>query len=106
MMRKSLMPLALVVVGILLLFGWGTMAGLEAADPSPEPIVATSEPADEEEVQSTEETDSRFPLPAPTTAAVPEIDNSGCIACHTAQKDLQALAQEPEQTESLSEGEG
>jgi len=43
----------------------------------------------------------------PTEEPTPEpIDDSACITCHTSQETLQALTEEPEQTESLSEGEG
>jgi len=33
-------------------------------------------------------------------------DSSNCPTCHTSQEDLKALAEEPEGTQSLSEGEG
>ncbi len=33
-------------------------------------------------------------------------DSSNCVACHTSQDVLKSLAKEPEQAESLSEGEG
>lgn len=33
-------------------------------------------------------------------------DSSTCVACHTEQVVLQAMAKEPEKGESLSEGEG
>ena len=39
-----------------------------------------------------------------TTAAV--VADASCVACHTDQATLQALAVEPPDTESLSEGEG
>ena len=107
-MRRSLIPLALLVVGVLLLLGWATLAELEAADPTAEPASATSEATVGEEVQPEEpgESDPRFPLPAPTRTGVERPDDSGCVACHTSQEDLQELAEEPEQEESLSEGEG
>jgi hypothetical protein len=34
------------------------------------------------------------------------VDDSACIACHTDEEALKAVAEEPEDTESLSEGEG
>lgn len=47
------------------------------------------------------------PTPEPTDTPTPEpIDDSGCIACHTDEGVLQELAEEPEEAESLSEGEG
>ena len=107
-MRKTLIALALVVAGVLLLFGWVTLTGLEAADPTVEPDTATTEPADGEQVQlkDTDDGDSRFPLPPPTREVVDWSDDSGCIACHTSEADLKELAKEPETKESLSEGEG
>jgi outer membrane biosynthesis protein TonB len=45
--------------------------------------------------------------PAPTDTPTPEVvDDSACIACHTDEETLRALAKEPEEAESLSEGEG
>jgi len=41
----------------------------------------------------------------PTTVASVAAD-AGCVACHTDQAKLQAMAVEPVATESLSEGEG
>lgn len=52
-------------------------------------------------------------LPAvPTSEATlvslkaPPVDNSTCIACHSNEEMLRALAKEPEKAEALSEGEG
>ncbi len=45
--------------------------------------------------------------PAPTDTPTPEFaDDSACIACHTDEETLKAVAEEPEEVESLSEGEG
>jgi hypothetical protein len=45
--------------------------------------------------------------PAPTDTPTPEIvDDSACIACHTDEEALKAVAEEPEEVEPLSEGEG
>jgi hypothetical protein len=45
--------------------------------------------------------------PAPTDTPTPEVvDDSACITCHTDEETLKALATEPEEAESLSEGEG
>lgn len=45
--------------------------------------------------------------PEPTDTPTPEpVDDSGCVTCHTNEEGLKALAEEPEETESLSEGEG
>ncbi len=45
------------------------------------------------------------PVP-PTETPAPAADNSACIACHTDEETLKALAVEPEKAEHLSEGEG
>jgi outer membrane biosynthesis protein TonB len=45
--------------------------------------------------------------PAPTEEPTPEVvDDTGCITCHTDEEILKSLAKEPEEAESLSEGEG
>jgi outer membrane biosynthesis protein TonB len=45
--------------------------------------------------------------PMPTEEPTPEpVDDTACIACHTDEETLKALAVEPEEAESLSEGEG
>ena len=45
--------------------------------------------------------------PTPTEEPTPEpVDDTACIACHTDEETLKALAVEPEEAESLSEGEG
>lgn len=45
------------------------------------------------------------PVP-PTETPSPAVDSSTCIACHTDEETLKALAKEPEKAEHLSEGEG
>ena len=35
-----------------------------------------------------------------------QVDSANCVTCHTNQETLQAVAEEPEQVEALSEGEG
>ena len=49
---------------------------------------------------------ARFPLPPPVYEEVMQADSTNCVTCHTDQEDLQALAEEPEEEEHLSEGEG
>jgi outer membrane biosynthesis protein TonB len=45
--------------------------------------------------------------PEPTEEPTPEmVDDSGCVACHTDEETLKAVAVEPEAVEALSEGEG
>ena len=80
-MKKISMVLALGAVGSLFVLGWVSLAEIEAADP-------------------------RLPLSALTKTDMSQAGSSNCITCHTSLEDLQALAEEPEETESLSEGEG
>ncbi len=47
-----------------------------------------------------------FPLPAPTREPVEVPDDQMCVSCHTNETTLQALAEEEEVAETLSEGEG
>jgi hypothetical protein len=105
-MKKISIALTLGALGFLFVFGWVVLAELEAADPSPEPTVAATDPSAGAQDQLVEPTDPRFPLPAPDKTGMVQADSSNCITCHTSQEDLQALAEEPEETESLSEGEG
>jgi hypothetical protein len=53
-----------------------------------------------------EEMETPTSAPTPTPAEVAQADDSSCFTCHATQETLQALAQEPEDTEELSEGEG
>jgi hypothetical protein len=52
------------------------------------------------------------PPPTPTTEATPTpppatiAPDDGCVECHTNDKKLQAVAEEEEEVEELSEGEG
>jgi hypothetical protein len=45
-------------------------------------------------------------MAAPTREAVEPINDQTCIDCHTDEESLRSLAEEEEQIESLSEGEG
>lgn len=47
-----------------------------------------------------------FPLPAPEAETVEQVDNQSCVDCHTDEETLKEVAEEEEQVESLSEGEG
>jgi hypothetical protein len=105
-MKKITIALALGTVGFLFLFGWVILAELEAADPPPETTVAAPDTSADAQDQLVEPADPRFPLPAPTKTGTTQADSSNCITCHTSLEDLTALAEEPEDTESLSEGEG
>jgi hypothetical protein len=46
------------------------------------------------------------PTEPPPTPTPEPIDDTGCIACHTSQETLQAMATEEEAPEVESEGEG
>jgi hypothetical protein len=50
--------------------------------------------------------DSTTAVTAATTTTEAVIADASCVACHTDQATLQAMAVEPPDTESLSEGEG
>jgi outer membrane biosynthesis protein TonB len=74
-----------------------------AAPTEPPP---TDEPTDPPPTPTLEPTDPP-PTATPTEEPTPEpIDDTACIVCHTDEATLKALAVEPEETESLSEGEG
>ncbi len=47
-----------------------------------------------------------FPLVAPSLEPAEVPDDSMCVNCHTSERTLQALAEEEEVAETLSEGEG
>jgi len=117
------------VVGLLLLVallvagcgGEPTAAPTEVAAKPVEPTAAPTEPPPTDEpteppptAEPTEPPATPTPEPTeppptatPTEEPTPEpIDDTACIACHTDEATLQALAVEPEETESLSEGEG
>ena len=49
---------------------------------------------------------ARYPMAAHAPTEKVGVDSSSCIVCHTDQETLKALAVEPEEGESLSEGEG
>jgi hypothetical protein len=60
--------------------------------PTAPPATATPPPTD-------------TPMPTATPTQEP-VDDTACIACHTSQETLQAVADAEEEPESLSEGEG
>jgi hypothetical protein len=94
-----------------------TMVAVEpttaAAEP-PEPTSVPTEPPTPTDAPTEPPTPTEAPteppptdMPAPTDTPTPEVvDDSACIACHTDEEALKAVAEEPEETESLSEGEG
>jgi hypothetical protein len=117
------MVLGLLLLTVLLLSGCGdtatatpeataiamepTSAPTEAPAPTSAPTEPPSPTATPTELPPTDTpapTDTPFPTDTPTPEAV---DDTACIACHTDQETLQAVAEEPEEEgESLSEGEG
>ena len=99
-----LQGLGLVLVG-LLLAGCAAPPEITAVPPPGQETASTVEPGVEEGVTGTLAA-SRYPLPAPEGLQVAQADSSNCISCHTEEETLQALAQEPEELEELSEGEG
>ena len=129
--HKGAMVIGLLILTALLVAGCGgepTAAPTEVAAQPVEPTVAPTDPPPTEaptepppteaptEPPPTEEPTEPPPTPEPTepppTATPTEeptaepIDDTACIVCHTDEATLKALAVEPEETESLSEGEG
>jgi septal ring-binding cell division protein DamX len=117
--RITVTAAVLLLVAIALTACGGTSAPPTEQPAATEVAVATAMPT-EEPTQAPKPTDlpteppptdtplpTDTPTPEPTDTPVPEpIDDSGCIACHTDEGILQELAKEPEEAESLSEGEG
>jgi hypothetical protein len=119
-MSLTLWRVLALVGALILLFA---VAGC-GAEPTPtdvavaptEPPAATEAPteppaATEAPTEPPAPTDTAEPtdVPEPTDTATPEVvevDDSACIACHTSQETLQALAEEEEEPEVESEGEG
>ena len=87
-MKKIAFPIILLASLVLV----GCSSQPETAPPSPTTVQ--------------EEIETPAPAPTPTPAEVAQADDSSCIDCHTTQETLEALAQEPEDAEELSEGEG
>ncbi len=97
--------------------GGQTEVAVEPATAAPEAVAPTSAPT-EPPTPTTVPTEPPTPTdppteppptdtPEPTEEPTPEIvDDSGCIACHTNEEALKAVAVEPEEVEALSEGEG
>ncbi|MFC2029505.1 hypothetical protein ACFLWA_02110 [Chloroflexota bacterium] len=72
-----------------------------------EPPTATSVPTEPPTATDLPTEPPPTNTPEPTEEPTPEIvDDSGCIACHTDEEILRAVAVEPEEVEALSEGEG
>jgi outer membrane biosynthesis protein TonB len=105
--------LALMVVLVLLLAGCGgepTTAPTESAEPTEVSVAAataTSAPTEPPEPTDTPTVPppTATPTEEPTSTPVP-VDDTACVGCHTDEETLKAVAEEPEETEALSEGEG
>jgi outer membrane biosynthesis protein TonB len=117
---KAVIALLLFTVLVLL----GACGGAEPTMVAVEPTTAPTEPSEPTsaptEPPAPTDTPTEPPAPTeapteppptetpePTATPTPEVvDDSACIACHTDEEALKAVAEEPEETESLSEGEG
>lgn len=104
--KGLLLTLGVVLLGLFLVGCVSRPEVTPAASPPTAAAVAGSEENAEETVQPPLDVDTRFPLPAPEQELRAQADNSSCIDCHTSEETLKQLAKEPEEEESLSEGEG
>jgi mono/diheme cytochrome c family protein len=101
----------LLTLGIIL--GTAAVAGCRARpevtpNPAPPtPVVRAGENGSGGTLEQQAQLSDRFPLSA-TAEEVDTValDDSQCIACHTDEGAVKALAEEPEEEEKLSEGEG
>jgi len=107
MRRTSLLATLVVIVGAALAAGCVARPEVTPGAPPPTPAVRAGSTEQEGEDDTASGLASRFPLPASAADEEEvEYDDSQCIDCHTDQQAVQALAEEPEEEEELSEGEG
>jgi cytoskeletal protein RodZ len=118
--RKAAVLLGLLLVLALLLLGCGgepTAVPTEPPEPTevsvaPTPTEEPTQPPTPTEEPTEPPTPTEEPTEPPPTATPTEeptpvpVDDTACISCHTDEETLEAVAVEPEETESLSEGEG
>jgi outer membrane biosynthesis protein TonB len=103
---------ALALLIPLLLGACGEPAAVPTEPPAPTevssapstPASAPTEPPTPTE-EPTEPPPTDTPMPTDTPTPVP-IDDTACVTCHTSEETLQALAEEEEEPEVESEGEG
>ena len=94
------------LLGGLLLVGCAAPPEITPVAPPPTPAVVAGAGANGAQAPPVQAASDRFPMIPPSQESIAGTDSSNCIACHTNQEALQELAVEPEETESLSEGEG
>ena len=121
--RGVAVPLGLLLVPVLLVAGCGGGPTATPTEPPTEvavqPTMAPTEVPPTEaptelpptetptEPPPTEAPTEPPPTATPTEEPTPEpVDDTACVACHTDEETLKAVAEEPEETEALSEGEG
>jgi outer membrane biosynthesis protein TonB len=112
---------AMASLGLLLLIALILLSACGADEPTTIAVEATAAPTEPPAptsvaTQPPAPTDTPTEPPAPTevpteppttNTPTPEVvDDSACIACHTDEEALKAVAEEPAEVESLSEGEG
>jgi PBP1b-binding outer membrane lipoprotein LpoB len=95
--RRAGVLLGLLLVLALLLAGCGGEPTAVPTEP-PEPTEVSVAPTPTEEP-------TQPPTPTEEPTPVP-VDDTACIGCHTDEETLKAVAEEPEEAEALSEGEG
>jgi hypothetical protein len=125
--RGAAVLLGLLLLLVLLLSGCGgeptavptepppTEVAVQPTTPATEPPAPTEPPPTEvppptdvpTDPPPTEAPTEPPPTATPTEEPTPEVvDDTACVACHTDEEILKAVAEEPEETEALSEGEG
>lgn len=105
----TLVALLMLVPLVLVACGEPTSAPPEpaATEVSVEPPAATSAPTEPPTPTDVPTEPPPTDTPVPTEEPTPVVlDDSACIACHTSEETLKAMAVEEEVAESLSEGEG